>query len=189
MDAVQLMIDRYQIADPSAGLPAGSYFDVQLQLLCEELLAKGTLSIVDALEVGATIEDLDLRDVVALLDSSDNQDLDTVYQNLAKGSRNHLRAFVDKLAVLDVTYVPVYLDRETFDAIVAADMEHGFVDADGNPAVTGAGTANGQGPGNGGNGNGGNGNGDCTGDGTCDGSCDGTSNGNQGGHGNQGGRP
>jgi hypothetical protein len=184
MDAVQLMIDRYEIADPSAGLPAGSFFDVHLQLLYDELVAKGSLSIVDALTVGAAIEDLDVSDVTALLESSDNVDLDTVYQNLAKGSRNHLRAFVDNLAVMEVTYVPAYLDQETFDAIVASDIEHGIYDAEGNPIATGTGPGNGSQGGNGNAGSGGNGN--CTGDGTCDGSCDGS--GNQGGNGNQGGR-
>ncbi len=182
MDAVQLMIDRYQIADPSAGLPAGSFFDVQLQLLYEELVAKGSLSVVDALEVGATIEDLDLRDVTALIETSDNVDLDTVYQNLAKGSRNHLRAFVDNLAVVQVTYVPVYLDQETFDAIIAADMEQGVYGAEGNPIGAGAGIGVG-------NGHHGNGSGPCNGNGTCgaNGTCDGSGpNGSQGG---QGGKP
>jgi hypothetical protein len=173
MDAVKLMIDRYQIFHPEASLPAGSFQNATLRLLYAELVAKGSVSILDALRAGATIEDLDLRDVTALLGGSDNQDLDTVYQNLAKGSRNHLRAFVDSLAMQSVVYVPQYLDQATFDAIVAADPERGAIlDATGTPIVSGTHVCDGTGNGSG------------NGTGTCDGR--GSSSGNNG-NGNQGG--
>lgn len=188
MDAVKLMIDRYEIVDPAADLLAGTFLNTALQKLYADLVAKGSYSIADALEAGATIEDLDLRDETALIASSDNQDLDTVYQNLAKGSRNHLRSFVDQLALLSISYVPLYLDQATFDAIVSSEMERGVYDAAGVPVFIGAGSGacdgTGQAAGNGGgNGSSGsNGSGTGTGTGTCDGSGpNGSSNGGQGG--------
>ncbi|MFA6958465.1 MAG: DUF2202 domain-containing protein [Thermoanaerobaculia bacterium] len=187
LDAAKLMIDRYQIFHPEASLPAGSFQNATLRLLYADLVARGSVSILDALRAGATIEDLDLRDVTALLAGSDNQDLDTVYQNLAKGSRNHLRAFVDSLAMQSVVYVPQYLDQATFDAIVASDPERGTIlDATGAPIVSGTGVCDGTGNGSG-NGTGtcdGTGSGSGSGTGTCDGSGSGSGN---SGNGNQGG--
>lgn len=45
------------------------------------------------LHVGATIEDLDRKDLNDLLQKTDDADISMIYSNLAKGSRNHLRAF------------------------------------------------------------------------------------------------
>lgn len=191
MDAAALMIDRYDLADAAAGLPAGTFVNAGLQQFYADLVAKGSLSLVHALVAGATIEELDLRDVTALIAGADNVDLDALYQNLAKGSRNHLRSFVDQLALVSATYLPLYLDQATFDAIVAADMEKGVYDAAGVPVVIpGGGTCDGSGHGPG-DGDGvcdgsgaGNGASNGAGDGTCDGSGQPSRN---GGNGNQGG--
>ena len=48
-----------------------------------------------------------------------------VYENLLRGSRNHLRAFVKVLAKHDVTYTPQILDQEEFDGIVSTPKETG----------------------------------------------------------------
>lgn len=181
MDAVASMLERYQIADPAAGLAAGSFRDPQLQMLYTDLVAKGNVSIVEALKVGATIEDLDLRDVNALVTSSDNQDLDVLYQNLAKGSRNHLRGFIENLRMQSVTYTPQYLDQQTFDTVVGSERERGVMyDAAGNPVAGAAGSCDGTGRGRG------KGNGSGAGQGSGSGTCDGSGAGN-GGNGNQGG--
>jgi hypothetical protein len=181
MDLVLLVLEVYAIPDPVADDSVGAFTDAALANLYLELSARGDLSLVDALSVGATIEDMDLADLLGLLEMTDNEHLELVAQNLAKGSRNHLRAFVRALAAQGVAYVPQYLDQETFDAVLAADWERGgFVDADGNvvpacgAAVGGFGMRRGPGfggpgaggsGGNGGNGDGGTGNGDCDGTG------------------------
>jgi len=42
-----------------------------------------------------------------------------------KGSRNHLRSFVDELEAQGATYVPQYLGQEAYDAIVTSPVERG----------------------------------------------------------------
>ena len=52
-------------------------------------------------------------------------DLATVYANLERGSRNHLRAFISQLELRGVTYEPTQLDSATFDGIVSSETERG----------------------------------------------------------------
>jgi len=176
MDAIKALLDRYGLADPVGNNPAGVFGNATLQKLYDELVRKGNLTPVDALTVGATIEDLDLFDIMKLIEGSDNVDLDTVYQNLAKGSRNHLRAFVGELTAQGVAYVPQYIDAALYEQIISTSRERGPVDAAGK-AVGGPGQGGccGGGPGQGGSGNG-----------KCDGTGQGNgqSNGGQGGNGN-----
>ncbi len=46
-----------------------------------------------------------------------------MYANLLKGSRNHLRAFVQALAQQGVTYTPAYLTTDAYTAIVTTAFE------------------------------------------------------------------
>ncbi len=123
MDAVLFLLQRYELADPAAAAAPGVFADPRLASLYVALLEKGSLSLADAHFVGATIEDLDLADVEDLLEAADNADVDTVLQNLAKGSRNHLRSFVSLLEAEGVAYAPQYLDAAEFAAIVSTERE------------------------------------------------------------------
>jgi hypothetical protein len=186
MDAVKVLLDRYAVADPVGTNPVGVFTDPNLQSLYDQLVARGRLSLVDALTVGATIEDLDLRDVVAVLAEADDVDLDTVYQNLAKGSRNHLRAFVAALAAEGATYTPQYIDADTYAAIIASAWERGPVDAAGNPVAGRGAGRGGHGHGRSGGQGGGQGSGGGNG-GVCDGTGPGGGTGSTGGNGGNGG--
>jgi hypothetical protein len=134
MLSLKNLIDKYGITDPVTGDNVGKFSDPDLQGLYKQMVQEGTAFLLDALRVGATIEDLDISDLQAALANTDNQDIRTVYQNLMKGSRNHLRIFINRLSLLGITYQPQYLDQEAFDAIIESAMEKGRVDADGNPA-------------------------------------------------------
>ena len=64
----------------------------------------------DALIVGATVEDLDIKDLIDLLNKTDNPDIILVYNNLNKGSRNHLRAFIAQIESLGASILlSIYL--------------------------------------------------------------------------------
>lgn len=139
MDTVLALMEKYGVADPVTDDTTGTFADADMATLYEQTVATGVESLADALRVGATIEDLDIDDLLDAIEAADDEDLLTVYQNLLKGSRNHLRSFVYQLGVLGETYTPQYISDEDFTAIVTSPRERGLVDADGNPVVTGDG--------------------------------------------------
>ncbi|MFA6542753.1 MAG: DUF2202 domain-containing protein, partial [Bacteroidota bacterium] len=53
MDAVKILIDRYELADPIDGRPAGVFADHELQALYDALLLKGKQNPADAYAAGA----------------------------------------------------------------------------------------------------------------------------------------
>ena len=122
-DSVKTLLDRYGLEDPAAGLAPGEFTNPELQALYDELVATGSQSLTDALLVGALIEDVDIFDLQNL--KSTNPDIDLVYSNLERGSRNHLRAFVKQLDRNDAGYTPTYLSQEAFDEIVSTPSEMG----------------------------------------------------------------
>ena len=124
-DAVLRLILKYGLADPAAGKAAGEFSDPTLQGIHDMLIAQGSASQIDALIVGATIEDLDIYDILRLMADIDNQDINIVFENLRKGSRNHLRAFSDRLTDQNIVYTPVYISQEDYDTIINSPMETG----------------------------------------------------------------
>ena len=122
-DAVKTLLDRYAIADPSAGTAAGTFTNPDIQALYTSLVAKASTSLVAALTVGATIEDLDIADLQAR--ATTTPDIALVYANLEKGSRNHLRAFVKQLTRNGASYTPTHITQAAYDAIVSSDVERG----------------------------------------------------------------
>ena len=124
-DAVLGLIEKYNLPDPAAGKAEGEFENLELQGLYDLLTAQGTASLIDALIVGATIEDLDINDLNTQLLFIDNEDITLVYESLLKGSRNHLRAFTSRLTDLGFDYAPVYISQEDYDAIVNSSVERG----------------------------------------------------------------
>jgi hypothetical protein len=116
-DALGGKIERYALADPA--LPwDGQFSDPELQALYDELVIIGGESAAQALVVGATIEDLDIADLLVAIENTDQPDLERTYGHLLEGSKNHLRAFVQQLRAIGLDYEPQYIDPLLFDAIV-----------------------------------------------------------------------
>jgi len=131
MDILEVILGKYNLQDPAAGKEPGVFTDPELQKLYNKLVAKGEQTPIDALLVGATIEDLDISDLNALIEQTDNHDIKTVYQNLVKGSRNHLRAFSDRLAMNKVSYDAQFLAAVDIENIINSPQERGMVDENG----------------------------------------------------------
>jgi hypothetical protein len=117
MDALLKKLTLFNVPDPVV-IGTGLFSDPELQALYTSLVNQGSVSYLDALVVGATIEDLDIRDLLAAVEATDNLALLTTYQNLLEGSKNHLRAFVSLLNQNGATYQPQYIDQELYDAIL-----------------------------------------------------------------------
>nr|WP_320048939.1 DUF2202 domain-containing protein [uncultured Desulfuromonas sp.] len=131
MDAVACLLERYELDFPLNADTVGMFDSDAMQDLYDALVERGSISLIDALHVGATIEDLDIYDLQEYLAQTDNEDIMTVYQNLLRGSRNHLRSFVYQLSLNDVEYVAQYLTQEEVDAIVNSEREAGLANANG----------------------------------------------------------
>lgn len=117
MDTMKKMIDKYGLPDPA--LPdIGLFTNPDLQAKYDELLSSGSLSYVDGLYAGATIEEIDMIDIQHAIDITTHLDLITAYQHLLEGSKNHLRAYVGALETQGVTYTPQLISQELFDAIM-----------------------------------------------------------------------
>jgi len=125
MDAMKSLLDRYGLEDPVGEDVPGVFKNEELQKAYDELVEKGSKSIQDAFLVGAYIEDLDIYDLERLIEETDNDDIKIVYQNLLKGSRNHLRAFDRQLQRYNISYEAQFLTQEEYDRIAASRQESG----------------------------------------------------------------
>jgi hypothetical protein len=126
MDAIEKLIDRYGLTDPVAGNDVGEFTDQTLQSLYDDLVTTVSQSLADALRIGAVVEEIDILDLEERIAQTDAGDIQRVYENLMKGSRNHLRSFVATLEQqTDETYEPQYLDQAAYDDIINTPMESG----------------------------------------------------------------
>jgi hypothetical protein len=121
--AVKTLLDRYGIKDPAASTKVGAFTNPDLQALYNKLVKQGSVSATDALKVGALIEEVDIADLQKR--ATTTPDINLVYSNLEKGSRNHLRAFTTGLRSQGVTYVPTVLSKTAYAAIVNSATERG----------------------------------------------------------------
>ena len=96
-DAVKMLLDRYGLDDPMADDIPGRFVDQELQTLYEGLVDRGSVSLVDALEVGVDIEKLDIEDLETLLADTTHPDITRVVQNLLAASDTHLATFTGLL--------------------------------------------------------------------------------------------
>lgn len=160
MNMVSKLFETYGLEYDFIDLEAGEYSpdlylgfsDVTAQDLYDDVDdRKDTISLVEALEKGVEIEVEHLCVLYDLLKDPTDEEPDLGYpdnfeatanyhirlvaQNLAKGTRNHMRGFIAALDGHDVdyVYVPGCLDEELFTAIVDGGRESGVVDANGEP--------------------------------------------------------
>jgi hypothetical protein len=110
------LMNRYEIEDPSFE-EEGKFHNKELQELYDQLTAQGT-TLIEALKIGAYIEELDIRDLKQLMQETENEDILETYEPLLRGSENHLRAFVRNLTGRGVEYQPVFLSVEEINAIL-----------------------------------------------------------------------
>lgn len=122
MDAVLNVLDHYGLVDPALE-QVGLFNDATLQDLYDTLLARGEASPQAALQTGALIEEVDLRDLDEMIAATDKADLIDLYEALHCGSRNHLRAFVRQIENRGLVYTAQVLSQDAVDRIVDSPME------------------------------------------------------------------
>jgi hypothetical protein len=120
MDAILALLNTYKLPDPTVGKLVGEFVNEELQHLYDDLVAKGSQSALDALLVGGIIEETDIEDLVAAMETSRLANIDKTYSNLLNGSYNHLRAFASNISGLTgQPYVAQVVSQDTVDAILA----------------------------------------------------------------------
>lgn len=121
MDAVVGLLDQYKI--PYSILPDGQFVNQEIQNLYDRFVMEGSKDETNALEVGATIEDMDIVDLENYLGTTNNTQVIAIFESLQCGSRNHLRSFTSILNQTGMTYVPQYLAFEDYNAIINDSKE------------------------------------------------------------------
>ncbi|MDD3620489.1 MAG: DUF2202 domain-containing protein [Desulfobulbaceae bacterium] len=145
-DTVRDMLAKYSIPDPnpdandlphSIGVYTGEEYGWYFSEKYNELVDWGAQSVLDALYVGAFIEELDMVDIVGCpkvivdtdntigpgecgLEYTDEKPLKNMYANLVEGSKDHLRAYVKNIESIigEGNYQAQILSQEEVDAIL-----------------------------------------------------------------------
>ncbi|MCF6269159.1 MAG: DUF2202 domain-containing protein [Melioribacteraceae bacterium] len=125
MAAIKILLDKYDIKDPIINDEIGIFQNEMLAGLYTQLTVAGNVSLVEALKVGLTIEDLDIRDLMEFTENVESEDIILVYNNLTKGSRNHLRAYNRQALQNGGTYEAQFITQELFDSIINSPHERG----------------------------------------------------------------
>ncbi len=103
IDSVNKFLDAYGIQNLASDL-SGVFTNTTLQSLYDSLTAKADNSLIDALMVGALIEEVDINDLIIAIGQTTDPAVAQMYTRLMNGSYSHLRAFINQLAVQGVTY-------------------------------------------------------------------------------------
>lgn len=119
-NAIKGLLEIYGIEDPTIET-VGEFSNVELQNLYNSLMQTGEASLIDALQVGATIEEVDIIDLEEAMANCTEDTVLVVYQRLANASGNHLRAFVRQLSYQGIDYAPQFLSEEKFAEIINAE--------------------------------------------------------------------
>lgn len=93
MDAIKRLITIYGLEDPIVDDTVGQFTDPIFTVLFEQFVADGSVSLLDALNVGVAIEEQDIADLNAALEETTMRNVRRVFQNLLRGSTRHLAAF------------------------------------------------------------------------------------------------
>ena len=119
MNSVLNLMIIYGVPD-SASAEIGVFNNPELQEIYYSLIDLVDISTVEALTVGAIIEDLDINDIDHFINNTTKQDLLAIYDNLTCGSKNHIRAYTDQLEINGVTYAPQYISVAYYNEILNA---------------------------------------------------------------------
>ena len=122
MNSVLYLLNKYNLEDPIIEA-LGVFSNHDLQQLYNQLTAQVDISIIEALKVGATIEDLDIKDIDEFELNTQSLDILNVYSGLKCGSRNHLRSFVLELDLNSISYSPQFISNEEYNEIIESDKK------------------------------------------------------------------
>lgn len=116
MDAIGKVLREYDIEYST--LAKGKFSYKKLQDHYDQFLIDGKISTEHAYQIGATIEDLDIVDLLNFESQATNDDVKNVFNKLRCGSRNHIRKFTS-----DIEYTPQFLTVDEYNTITSGENE------------------------------------------------------------------
>jgi hypothetical protein len=99
---------------------AGHFETPAVQARYDALLARGQTSLIEALKVGALVEEQDIADLRVLAAATDSPELKSAVTALEQASRHHLNAFVGNLRAREIDYAAQVLTPAEVAEITAA---------------------------------------------------------------------
>ncbi|MEE4251051.1 MAG: DUF2202 domain-containing protein [Alcanivoracaceae bacterium] len=118
---INYLLEKYDIEDPVISNEIGVFTNPELQELFHTLVEQGSMSFIDGLYVGALIEEVDMEDIVAAIDATDERAMILAYSNLLDGSKSHLRGFVSVIESQGLTYQAQVLDADEVQLILESE--------------------------------------------------------------------
>lgn len=118
-EAVIGQMQKYAVEDSAAGNPPGVFEDSYLQALYDRLIEMGSVSLIEALKVGALVEETDIVDLRDKMAVTDEPSVLRVYRNLLCGSFSHLQAFDTALRARGVSYQAQVISQDQWEAIAS----------------------------------------------------------------------
>lgn len=128
-EMVLALLNQYGLADPAAGNGVGEFTNSELQALYDDLVSQGSQSYEAALLVGGLIEEVDIADLRAELETTNVAAIQQVYQSLLSASGNHLNGFAN---AYENATGNAYTAQWLSDADVAAILSGGNSSGNGN---------------------------------------------------------
>lgn len=118
MDKVLELLELAGLEDPMKSNSIGEFNNAELAALYTELTEQSSVSVVEALKVGALIEDLDIDDIEKMMTHTTNTSVLKVYSNLVCGSKNHIRAYTNNIENNGETYTPQFISVDYYNQIL-----------------------------------------------------------------------
>jgi hypothetical protein len=112
------MHQKYKNPGPTVNKSVNGLVKQGLVSLFNNMLTQGKLSALEALYVGAAIEEVDMLDLEQAIDSVDNDHIRRMYENLLSGSRNHLRTYIKQIEERGNVYEALFLSQDEIDAVM-----------------------------------------------------------------------
>lgn len=131
MDRIKSLLDKYDLIDPVVDDTIGVFTNPIFSGFYDSK-TNSDVAIKEAILIGILIEETDIMDLQKAIDLTDNADIQNVYENLLRGSRNHLRAFVRRIESMGIVYKASILEQSVADAIVNSPTERGSSNKKGN---------------------------------------------------------
>ncbi|MDF1629155.1 MAG: DUF2202 domain-containing protein [Alcanivoracaceae bacterium] len=118
---IDYLLEKYDIEDPVISDEIGVFTNLELQELYHTLVEQGSVSFIDGLHVGALIEEVDMEDILAAIEATDERAMILAYSNLLDGSKSHLRGFVSVIEAQGLVYQAQVLDADEVQLILESE--------------------------------------------------------------------